>query len=288
MRRLDHSRRSEWDAEASRGEIPHQIGSKLVTEVTFDARLEESGDLVSGTRLAIIRHGEAVANIESLIAGHAGCLGLTARGTAQCDALAERLARTGELAGAAALWTSVLPRAVESAAVIAPALGFATAEQSCSFCEQHPGEADGLSWSEYEMRYLRKSLPGDDPELPLSPGGESWRDFIDRASAALRALALRYPGQLTVVIAHGGVVMSSMIRFLELPDLGRHVQLHTENASITEWLYTGVRWRLMRFNDAAHLRGPDRTAISPVNPAWVDSETALPRRAQQVKSGSIP
>ena len=41
---------------------------------------------------------------------------------AQVRALADRLARTGELAGVDALYASVLPRAVATAEMLAPAL----------------------------------------------------------------------------------------------------------------------------------------------------------------------
>ena len=76
-----------------------------------------------GTRLVIVRHGEAVSNAEDIVAGHVGCTGLTERGRRQVAALAERLRRTGELEGAAALYSSVLRRAVETAEILRPALG---------------------------------------------------------------------------------------------------------------------------------------------------------------------
>ena len=52
----------------------------------------------------------------------AGCTGLTERGGAQAEALRDRLVATGELAGADALYASVLPRAIETAEMLAPAL----------------------------------------------------------------------------------------------------------------------------------------------------------------------
>ena len=223
-----------------------------------------------GTRLAIIRHGEAFANVDSVIGGHKGCRGLTARGVAQAEILAARLVRTGELAGAAALWTSLLPRAIETAAILAPALGVSHVEQSCSFCERHPGEADGLTWAEYEARYQRRGLPGDDPEFPTSPGGESWIGFLDRAAAALTSVAVNFPGQLVVVVSHGGVIDSSMIRFLGLAEHGNVVRLHPGNTSITEWHHTGSRWRLVRYNDAAHLAGLGD--VQSTEPEWVGVE----------------
>lgn len=228
-------------------------------------------NLAGGTRLAIIRHGEAYCNVDSYVGGHKGCRGLTARGRAQAGVLAERLARSGELDGAAALWTSLLPRAIETAEIIAPALGGLTVETSCSVCERHPGEADGLTWAEFETRYGRRSLPGDAPEEPLSPGGESWVGFLDRAAASLLALAKRYEGELVVVVAHGGVIDASMIRFLAMPEHGTAVRLHPEHTSITEWQFTGARWRLVRYSDAAHiLSGSAELMTAP--PDWVETD----------------
>ncbi|HUZ21948.1 MAG TPA: histidine phosphatase family protein [Acidimicrobiales bacterium] len=238
-------------------------------EPDLGAFVQEKAGTAPGTRLAIVRHGEAVCNVEDFIGGHEGCRGLTKRGVRQAEALAERLRRTGELAGAAALWTSVLPRAVETAEIIAPSLRDLPVQRSCGLCERHPGEADGLTWAEYERRYLRISLPGDDPELPLSPGGESWIDFVDRASASLAALAADHPGQLLVVVAHGGVIDASVIRFLGLPDHGENVRLHPDHTSITEWEHTGTRWRFARYNDAAHLGGPEVEELRSPAPGWV-------------------
>jgi 2,3-bisphosphoglycerate-dependent phosphoglycerate mutase len=246
------------------------------------AVIDRPREVAPGTRLVIIRHGEAVSNVEDLIGGHDGCRGLTDRGVAQCEVLVDRLRTTGELDGAAAVWTSVLPRAIESAEIIAPALGIDVVEKSCSLCEQHPGEADGISWTEFERRYERVSLPGSDPELPLSPGGESWIAFLDRASAGLLDVASRYPGELLVTVAHGGVVAASVIRFLGLPEHGSGVQLHAENTSITEWVRTARRWRLVRFNDVAHLGGPGRDAVRSAVPAWLDNEVTRAPVDQQV------
>jgi probable phosphoglycerate mutase len=237
-------------------------------------------DIAQGTRLVIVRHGEAICNVEEYIGGHASCKGLTDRGVLQAKALARRLERTRELAGASAFYTSILPRAIETAELVAPALAGSSRDgsapafvQTCELCERHPGEADGLSWKEYVERYGRRSLPGDVPEEPLSPGGESWAGFLDRASAALESLARSHPDELVVVVAHGGVVDASMIRFLGLADHGAGVRLHPHHTSLTEWQHTGAKWRLVRYNDAAHLLdgGPDARSDGLLSspPEWV-------------------
>ncbi len=79
------------------------------------------------TRLVLVRHGEAQTHVDQVIGGHRGCTGLSELGRRQAAALRDRLASTGELASATALWSSILPRAVETADIIAPAIGGAGA-----------------------------------------------------------------------------------------------------------------------------------------------------------------
>ncbi len=230
--------------------------------------------LAQGSRLVIVRHGEAVSNAEDTIAGHLTCKGLTEHGRSQVEALANRLTRTQELAGAAALYSSILPRAVQTAEILAPCLGNLPITQTCDLCERHVGEADGMSWVEYEDRY-GKLKPGDAPEREMAPGGESWVAFLDRAEAALYAVMVSHPGGLVVVAGHGGIVGSSMIRFLELPDHGSHLRGHPDNSSITEWAWTGSRWWLVRYNDAAHLENETWGATRGLRippPGWVGSD----------------
>jgi len=73
------------------------------------------------THLYLIRHAEAVSNVEPIIAGMRGDTGLTAHGVAQAERLRDRLA-AGEIA-ADVLIASTLPRAQQTAEIIAPALG---------------------------------------------------------------------------------------------------------------------------------------------------------------------
>jgi probable phosphoglycerate mutase len=238
-----------------------------------ERRFAPERQIAAGTRLVIVRHGEAVSNAEDIVAGHLGCTGLTERGRLQVAALARRIERTGELKGATALYSSVLRRAVETAEILRPFLGEVTYTAECGLCERHPGEADGLSWAECDRRYGRR-LPGEDPYRPLSPGGESWLEFLDRAEEALYRVAADHPGELVVIACHGGVVDASLIRFLGLPAHGGLVRFFPDNASVTEWAFTGARWWLVRFNDAAHLdaTGPEQPGLRITAPLWVRLE----------------
>lgn len=221
--------------------------------------------IAPGTRIVIVRHGESVSNASGLIGGHAGCAGLTELGVRQVEILAARLAHTGELAGAAALYSSLMRRAGETADLLATALGDPPRVSTCEVCEQHPGEADGMTWVDYESSY--GPVPVDrGADWRLSPGGESWVEMLDRAAAELHRIALEYPGELVVIAAHGGVVVASMIRLLQVPGHGTTTSLYPGNASITEWRHTGLRWRLVRYNDTAHLAAPTSVPGSPALP----------------------
>ncbi|MHB8243766.1 MAG: histidine phosphatase family protein [Acidimicrobiales bacterium] len=229
------------------------------------------GPIAPGTRLAIIRHGEAVSNAEDTLGGHESCRGLTAHGRQQVEALASRLRRTGELEGAAALYTSVLPRATETAEILAPALGELPTESTCSLCERHVGEADGMTWQAYEAKYGRE-IPGQDDHRVLSPGGESWAGFLDRAERAMYEAMERHPGCLVVIAGHGGLIATSLVRFLGLPANGSGVRSYADNSSITEWEWTGTRWWLVRYNDAGHLDAAEwgtARGLRLTPPGWV-------------------
>ena len=229
------------------------------------------GVRLAGTRLVVVRHGEATCNAEDYIGGHGSCRGLTARGRAQVAALGRRLRRTGELEGPAAVWTSVLPRARQTGAAVAEALGVEVAGARCDLCERHPGEADGLTWAAYEARYARTPLPsGAGDDLPFAPGGESWTAFVDRAAGALEDLAVAHAGRLVVAVAHGGVVDASLIAFLGLPARADGIRFHAEHTSLTEWRHTGACWQLVRYSDAAHLAGADGLQVP--HPAWLTGD----------------
>jgi len=206
------------------------------------------------TRVVLIRHGEATCNVEGVVGGPAGCTGLSPTGRRQAEALSARLVETGELAGAGALYSSVLARAVETGSIAAPGIGDGTAPvEDCDLCELHPGEADGLTWDEFRARYGEPDFDAE-PDTVVAPGGESWSSFVARASGAVARVAGAHRGELVVLVCHAGVIESTLLAFLPVaPGRGR-LGLPTEHTSLTEWELAGGAWRLVRYNDAAHLR----------------------------------
>jgi broad specificity phosphatase PhoE len=109
------------------------------------------------TRLVLVRHGEAQSYVDGVIGGPTGCTGLSDLGRRQADALRARLERTGELDDVAALYTSTLPRAVETAERILPAM---EGTARCELCELHvDGQLDGRPFKEFEDDYDGQPVP---------------------------------------------------------------------------------------------------------------------------------
>lgn len=211
----------------------------------------------------MVRHGESRAQELRIVGGHRGCQGLSDRGRAQVEALRDRWVTRDELGDEIVLYASVMPRAVETAEILAPALGAPQVSEDCDFCEHHPGEGDGLTWEVFDQRYPH---PGEGwtPDHRRDPGGETWNEMATRVRVAFDRLVERHPGGTVVVACHGGVIVQTMIRWLAIDPLagGERAWFSPENASITEWRRAvnpyGNRtgsWELVRFNDHAHLAG---------------------------------
>lgn len=204
-------------------------------------------------RLVLVRHGDAHAGFHGVIGGPTGCTGLTDLGRSQAEALRDHLAATGRWQ-ADVLLASVLPRAVETATIIAPALGIEIRSHECDLCEVHTGEADGLTWAEYGDRYGSFDMEAE-PDRVFAPEGESWNGFHDRVLGLLERLAAEHPDETVVAVCHAGVIMASMRTLLGIPHPGGRSQMRPSNTGLTEWEHDPVldRWTLHRFNDAGHL-----------------------------------
>jgi probable phosphoglycerate mutase len=205
------------------------------------------------TRLVLVRHGEPICAVEGKVGGPKGDTGLTEQGRTQATQLAARLLASDELHAATALYASTLPRAIETARLLAPALGDPEIEVRHELREHDPGELDGLTWAEAAERF---TLPDYDtePDRPVGPGAESLSAFHTRARSALLDLAAVHSGETVVVACHGGVVAAAVGLVFHLP-VSQRVPLPTRYCSMTEIELTERGWRLGRYNDRYPVTG---------------------------------
>ena len=214
------------------------------------AAVRTEGRQPVGTRLVLIRHGEAICNVEGVVGGPKGCRGLTETGRAQASTLATRLVQSGELRDATALYTSVLPRAIETASIIAPGLASGLrATEDCNLCELHPGEADGLTWSAMADRLGAPDWDAD-PSALFAPGGESLTGFFERCVSTFGRIAKSHEGERVVLVVHGGVI-EQLMKVVTRSAPGERLGLVTVHCSISEVEFDGDRRRLLRYNDRA-------------------------------------
>jgi probable phosphoglycerate mutase len=211
----------------------------------------------SVTRLVLIRHGESVSSVQRTMGGPRTCGGLSPLGRKQAEALAERLQRTGEVR-ADVLVSSTYPRAFQTAEIVATGLGDPAIQVMESLGEHDPGEeCDGRSWDDAIAEHQPDwdHIWEHDPYASGFPGAESIGEFHHRVATALYQLLRDHPDRSLVIVCHGGVVDRILRILLRLPFTGSF-ELNTLNTSLTELsLIRPGRWRLLRYNDAAHLAG---------------------------------
>ncbi len=209
---------------------------------------------MSSTRLVLVRHGESRATVERFVGGPRSCTGLTDHGRLQAEALRNRLS-AGHDVEASALFASNFPRALETANIIAPAIGSLSVSVDSGWGEHDPGpDCDGMTYDEFIERFGVPRWDGD-PHDVVYPGGETISQFHDRVMEALRRTVRQHEGGTIVVACHAGVIDAVMRNTLHMHQTGKF-ELHTQNTSLTELLHVqGSKWRLVRYNDSSHLNG---------------------------------
>lgn len=156
--------------------------------------------------IRFVRHGESQANLDRVFANRATfAADLTATGVAQAQALARALA--GELV--VHVYTSPLPRARQTAEIVATALGVpcttddALREYDVGDFEGAPyGGEHGWRWERYER--VETAWRAGDLDA-RHPGGESLADVRDRFLPFLDRLAARRESGDVIAVGHGGL-----------------------------------------------------------------------------------
>jgi broad specificity phosphatase PhoE len=153
------------------------------------------------------RHGETDWNAEGRFQGHAD-VPLNDAGRAQAHALAERLAAVP----LAAICTSDLSRAVETAEIVAAGRGLRV-DQYEALREVDVGEWSGLTREEIEARW-----PGS-MQLWRETGygwreGETYEALGARIAACLTRVAAEHDGAQILYVGHGAAIRTVLARAL--------------------------------------------------------------------------
>jgi broad specificity phosphatase PhoE len=199
------------------------------------------------TTFLLIRHAHWD-GVGRVLAGRLEGVRLSPTGVAEAAHLADTLSSLD----LAAVYTSPLERARETAAPLARAHGLEAREE--------PGllELDFGHWTGEPISGLR-----DDPAwhrfneeraTARIPGGETMAEAVARAREALLEISSRWGDALVAVVTHGDIIRGVVAEALGLP-LDRMLQLEVEPASVSI-LVSGPPARVALLNwRADHLGG---------------------------------
>lgn len=205
------------------------------------------------TRVVLVRHGESNVTVRRVVGGPRTCDGLSALGVQQAERLRDRLVETSEI-DATRLVSSAYPRARQTAEIVASAVGLDVDVEE-GFGEHDPGpDCDGIAFHEFVERFGMPDWESD-PHSVTFPGGETVAEFDLRVGSTFSRYVNHHEGGTLVIVCHGGVIDGIVRMALRAPRTGVF-ELHTKNTSLTEIVRVRQdRWRLVRYNDAAHLAG---------------------------------
>ncbi len=205
------------------------------------------------THVVLIRHGQSLGNAEGRFGGHTGTP-LSSRGRKQAGATARALAAEKF----DAIYTSDLPRAVETASRLAQLTGVSL-EPSEAFRERSVGVMEGLTFEEAAEQHPEQyqALLRRDLEHVLV-GGESYRQMLDRASRKLDEAIEKHKGGRIAVFTHTGTICILILHImgaLDAPEL-KPVWIATANCGIARFdLRADGFVRVVAINDTRHLSG---------------------------------
>lgn len=164
--------------------------------------------------MILVRHGQTPTT-GSVLPGRAAGLHLAEAGTAQAEAVAERL---GQLDRVDAIYTSPLERTRETAKPIARARGLrARVERGLLEC-------DFGEWTGRSLKELGKLAEWTTVQRYPSgfrfPGGESFSEMQARITGALARLVERHRGGVVVAVSHADPIKAAVASAL-----GTHLDL---------------------------------------------------------------
>lgn len=201
------------------------------------------------TRLILVRHGETEGNVQQLWHG-AMDSPLTVRGQLQVAATAAQLAKLDQTYHVAAFYVSPLPRAQQTAAAIAAAIGQQPIIEA-GLREFDLGEWEGRTFLDLrDNENLWGRWRQDRHFMP--PQGESPYSFHVRVLATMRHLAALHSAATVLIVTHGGVICNLLAAWLGSgPEDWRNWEPH--NCAITLLQGDDTAWQGLLVNDISHL-----------------------------------
>lgn len=177
----------------------------------------------SATRLLLVRHGQTAWNAEKRLLGLSD-VSLNDVGRSQSYSLAQYLRRMAQVDNAlrpAALYSSPLPRAWQTAVEIGMALDLPVQADE-RIKDYDAGQVTGLTPAEIRERFPEwlAEFYGKGQDV-TPPGGETNWVFTSRVIRAMDELIARHPGQTIMVVSHSEVLGVMLQHLLKVQTITR-------------------------------------------------------------------
>jgi broad specificity phosphatase PhoE len=198
-------------------------------------------------RLLLVRHAETDWNRQRRYQGWTDTP-LSEAGRAQAEAAGRLLAEVP----LAAVWSSPLRRALDTAAAIAAPQQL-TVSVSPAFAEMRFGEWEGLTIAEVRDRFPEQCRAWEEtPQLSAPPGAETLAEVRQRVLAGLAEIRETHDGKTVCLVTHG---VTARVMILEALGLGldRLGSLSLSPTGISELEFRDDWTALHRMNTLAHL-----------------------------------
>jgi probable phosphoglycerate mutase len=200
-------------------------------------------------QIYLVRHGETEWNRIHRFQGRSD-VPMNREGEKQARALAKALKDKPF----AAIYTSPLIRAVETASIIKEyhhSVHMITEE---GFIEMNLGDFDGMDARSWAAQYPEfQSVWQKHPASVEIPGGESLKQVQARALDTLERITRNHPADAVLLIcSHNFVILTILCHVMEIP-LDRFRELKQDNAAFSVLDKRGSRFRAELVNERSHL-----------------------------------
>jgi broad specificity phosphatase PhoE len=184
------------------------------------------------TIVGLLRHGQTDWNVDMRLQGISD-IPLNDYGREQATT-AGKVLKNSEWSR---IVTSPLSRAVETARIVASAIGHEEVQHYPQLIERSFGVAEGLSYEEWREQYK---------DGETAPEAESLADLTERAKQLLDSMAIDFAGETFLAVSHGALIrrLIHIVSEGELPRDGERFG----NASLTTMRHDGERWSIIKYD----------------------------------------
>lgn len=201
------------------------------------------------TKLYFTRHGQTQWNLEGKMQGHQDSA-LTELGIKQAIWLGEKL----ETEHIDIIISSSSGRAYHTAEIICGNRDIEIIKRD-DLKEIHLGEWEGLHHTEVEEKYSEQHHNfWKAPHLYEPHGGETYQEFMDRVTEAVKEIVHTYEGKNILLVGHA-VVMKSILAYIgdkQIKDIWSGAFMHSTCLSIAEFKEEGIE--LVLEGDTSHYK----------------------------------